>query len=245
MVTAAQILSNHNLRISGRAVGMATVGVLVALIALLTMSLMKNPFPSQDLEVFHWITGLDVAGIASFFKVVSLMTDSRVALVYGIAILAILIYLKQWKLALIFGAVAAVGAVGAIASDYTLGELVGRTRPFNDASDISYPSGHVFGTTVFFGFLGFLGIQLKARRRYLVPLLIAVTGIILAVGPSRIYEQAHWPSDVAAGYLLGTLWLVIMIPPIRRFMKKSDSHADEDVPASGKNGIRIANSMVA
>ncbi len=245
MVTATQTISNSSLSISGNTVRMASIGVLSALIALLTMSLMSNPFPSQDLEVYHWVTGLDFAGMAGFFKVVSLMTNAPVAVGYGIVGLAILMYLKQWKLALIFGAVGAAGALGAAASDYTLGELVGRTRPFNDASNISYPSGHVFGTTVFFGFIGFLGIQLRARRRYLVPLLIAVTGIILAVGPSRIYEQAHWPSDVAAGYLLGTLWLVVIIPPIRRFMNKSHAQADEDAPVAGKNGIRIASSIAS
>ena len=83
MGTAAQKLSNRSLSISGEAVRIASVGVLAALIALLTMALMENPFPSQDVEVFHWVTGLDVAGMAGFFKVVSLMTDSRVALVYG------------------------------------------------------------------------------------------------------------------------------------------------------------------
>ena len=173
------------------------------------------------------------------------MTDSKVALVYGMAGLALLLYLKQLKLALILGAVGAAAAIGAVVSDFTLGELVGRTRPFNDASNVSYPSGHVFGTTVFFGFVAFLAIQLKVRRRYMVPLLIAAAGIILAVGPSRIFEQDHWPSDVAAGYLLGTLWLLIIIPPIRRFMNKGRLDGETDAPVSGKNGIRIASSIAS
>jgi len=245
MVTAAQIISNRSVSMPGKAVWMAGGGVLAALIALLTMSLMNNPFPSQDLEVFSWVTGLNIAGLAGFFKVVSLLTDAKVALVYGMAGMAVLLYLKQLKLALILGAVGAVAAAGAVVSDFTLGELVGRIRPFNDASNNSYPSGHVFGTTVLFGFLGFLAIQLKARRRYLVPLLIAITGIILAVGPSRIYEQAHWPSDVAAGYLLGALWLVIIIPPIRHFMNKSRSHVEQGAPAATSNGIRFASSIAS
>ena len=245
MVIAARRISNRKVSIPGQVVWMAGGGVLVALITLLTISLMNNPFPSQDLEIYDWITGLNVVGLAGFFKSVSLLTDAKVAVGYGLAGVAILLYLKQPKLALIFGAVGVAAGVGAVVSDYTLGELVGRIRPFNEDSNISYPSGHVFGTTVLFGFLGFLAIQLKIRRRYMVPLLIVVTGIILAVGPSRIYEQAHWPSDVAAGYLLGALWLVIIIPPIRRFMNKSRSHADEDAPAAGKNGIRIASSIAS
>ena len=245
MVTAVQAISNRSMNIPGNRVRMASMGILTVLIAFLTVSLMNNPFPSQDLDIYHWVTGLNVGGLAGFFKVVSVMTDSKVALVYGMAGLALLLYLKQLKLALILGAVGAAAAIGAVVSDFTLGELVGRTRPFNDASNVSYPSGHVFGTTVFFGFVAFLAIQLKVRRRYMVPLLIAAAGIILAVGPSRIFEQDHWPSDVAAGYLLGTLWLLIIIPPIRRFMNKGRLDGETDAPVSGKNGIRIASSIAS
>ncbi len=239
MTTAVQAISSRSLNISGRAARMASAGVLAALIAVLTISLMNNPLPSQDLQIYDWVTGWNVAGLAGFLKLVSLVTDAKVATGYVMVGLAILVYLKQLKLALILGAVGVAAGVGAVVSDFTLGELVGRTRPFNDASNISYPSGHVFGTTVFFGFLGFLAIQLKVRRRYLAPLLIGAAGIILAVGPSRVYEQAHWPSDVLAGYLLGALWLVIVIPPIRRFLNK------KDVPAAGKDGIRIASSIAS
>ena len=31
------------------------------------------------------------------------------------------------------------------------------------------------------------------------------------MGPARIYEQAHWPSDVAVGYLLGAFWLILLV----------------------------------
>lgn len=43
-------------------------------------------------------------------------------------------------------------------------------------------------------------------------MLVVLTALILAVGYSRMYENAHWPSDVAAGYLLGGLWLLVLIP---------------------------------
>ena len=245
MISVAQSKSTPRVSIPGKAVWMAGGGFLAALIALLTLSLMNNPFPSQDLEVFSWITGLNIAGLADFSQAVSLLTNTKPALVYGMAGMAVLLYLKQLRLALLLGVVGTVSAAGAVLSDYSLGELVGRIRPLNDAADNSYPSGHVFGATVFFGFLGFLAIQLKVKRRYLVPLLMAIAGIILAVGPSRIYEQAHWPSDVAAGYLLGALWLLIIIPPIRRFMNKSRLQLEKDAPAAGSNGIRIASSIAS
>ena len=45
-----------------------------------------------------------------------------------------------------------------------------------------------------------------------MPLLGLFGFIILSVGPARVYEQAHWPTDVAAGYLLGALWLLVLVP---------------------------------
>ena len=99
MVIAARRISNRKVSIPGQVVWMIGGGVLAALIALLTISLMNNPFPSQDLEIYDWITGLNVVGLAGFFKSVSLLTDAKVAVAYGLAGVAVLLYLKQPKLA--------------------------------------------------------------------------------------------------------------------------------------------------
>ena len=86
-----------------------------------------------------------------------------------------------------------------------------RSRPFSDSVP-SYPSGHTFGSTVVFAFLGYLGVYYGLRRKFLLPLLVAVAMIIPAVGFSRMFELDHWPSDVAAGYLLAGIALLVLIP---------------------------------
>ena len=98
-----------------------------------------------------------------------------------------------------FGVVGFVVASVAVLGDYTLGAVIGRTRPLADNLATSFPSGHVFGSTVFFGFWGFLAIYYGLKRKFLVPVLALFAALILAVGPARIYDQAHWPSDVAGG----------------------------------------------
>jgi membrane-associated phospholipid phosphatase len=82
-------------------------------------------------------------------------------------------------------------------------ELVTVVRVINEPS---FPSGHVMHYTNFFGLLIYL-LATNWRSGRLRNILITIcTGLILCIGPSRIYLGAHWPSDVMAGYVYGGLW---------------------------------------
>lgn len=98
--------------------------------------------------------------------------------------------------------------------------LVARPRPpdfslnpadmFPLVNQYSFPSGHVLFFVVFFGFIAFLAWFVQdSRVRILV---IAACGLlILLIGPSRVYLGAHWASDVLGSYIIGALWLVVLI----------------------------------
>jgi membrane-associated phospholipid phosphatase len=74
----------------------------------------------------------------------------------------------------------------------------------------SFPSGHTFGSTVVIGLLGFLAVQfLSGAEQIIVPVLLAT--LIVTIGISRVYLGAHYPSDVAAGWLLGSAVLATII----------------------------------
>ena len=71
----------------------------------------------------------------------------------------------------------------------------------------SFPSGHVLSYVCVYGFLMHaLPRVVKARlaRRVLAA---GLTGLVTLVGPSRVYEGHHWPTDVLASYLLGFAYL--------------------------------------
>lgn len=87
---------------------------------------------------------------------------------------------------------------------------VADVRILQHASGYSFPSGHVTSYTVLFGFLiGLAFMHLRAAWRWALAAVLAVP--IVLVGPSRIYLGDHWASDVLGGYLLGALWLSIVL----------------------------------
>jgi membrane-associated phospholipid phosphatase len=80
----------------------------------------------------------------------------------------------------------------------------------------SFPSGHVITYVGVYGFLAYLAnalIKPAAVRRVVVGGLIGLVGL---VGPSRVREGHHWFTDVAASYLLGSSYLVVLSAAYRQ-----------------------------
>jgi membrane-associated phospholipid phosphatase len=80
----------------------------------------------------------------------------------------------------------------------------------------SFPSGHVLTYVGVYGFLAFLAATLVrpvGLRRLLVGFMVGLIGL---VGPSRIQQGHHWPTDVSASYLLGTSYLLAVVALYRR-----------------------------
>ncbi len=84
-------------------------------------------------------------------------------------------------------------------------------RVVSELTEASFPSGHVVHYVTFYGFLFYLVFTHLKQRWFRTALLTLLAGIILLVGPSRIYMGHHWPSDVGGAYLVGTLWLGLII----------------------------------
>ena len=80
----------------------------------------------------------------------------------------------------------------------------------------SFPSGHVLTYVGVYGWMAIMAdllIRPPLLRRLVVA---ALTTLIAAVGPSRIYLGHHWPTDVAASYLLGSSYLAALVVVYRR-----------------------------
>jgi membrane-associated phospholipid phosphatase len=84
-------------------------------------------------------------------------------------------------------------------------------RVVSELQEASFPSGHVVHYVTFYGFLFYLVFTHLKQRWFRTALLTLLAGVILLIGPSRIYMGHHWPSDVGGAYLVGTLWLGVLI----------------------------------
>ncbi len=49
--------------------------------------------------------------------------------------------------------------------------------------------------------------------------------VILLIGLSRLYLRVHYPSDIAAGYAVGGLWLLLCLQALQR-LRPARSAAD-------------------
>ena len=227
-----------------------SAGILAALLTLLTIYVIDNRMVVQDKAVMDWVTGWEFPGLSGLLTVVSLATGSKAGFVYGPLGIGILLLLGKTREAIIFGAVGFTIAAVAILGDYTLGQLVGRGRPLAAAGDLTpaFPSGHVFGSTVFFGFMAFLAVYYQLNRKLLIPVLATMALLLVMVGPARVYAQAHWPTDIAADYLLGGLWLLVIIPAflyVRKTSWMSPQRQADDLLADGCSSCRIEKSIAS
>ncbi|MCU0681700.1 MAG: phosphatase PAP2 family protein [Polyangiaceae bacterium] len=135
---------------------------------------------------------------------------------------------QGWTLAVIVAAVAALLAArgkyrwaGYLVTTSSLGGLLNlalkthyhRARP--DVSEAiylargySFPSGHAMGAVVVFGALAYLACrQFRDPERRAFALSLAFC-LIVAISASRVYLGVHWLSDISAGAIAGTLWVV-------------------------------------
>jgi undecaprenyl-diphosphatase len=79
--------------------------------------------------------------------------------------------------------------------------LVGRARP--DGQSLGFPSGHVTAITVFAVIIIYLAARWGLPRHARLGILAGLLVLVVFVGLARIFLNAHWPSDVLGGVLLG------------------------------------------
>jgi undecaprenyl-diphosphatase len=125
--------------------------------------------------------------------------------VFPLTILAALLLIRGHH-----GAVAlsvAVGVFVAVVIENVDKLLVDRARPplhhLAHVASASFPSGHATQSTALYLSLLLAFLALRPRRVAAATAALAVAVLILGIAFSRLYLAVHYPTDVAAGMLLG------------------------------------------
>ena len=109
-------------------------------------------------------------------------------------------------------------AIVSFAINPVLKIVINRPRPPDDLVSVwrhfdglGFPSGHAFSAVVLFGLLYYLLPILVPWKAAAYLIRASLILLILLIGISRVYLGAHWPSDVLAGLLYGTIMLTLLI----------------------------------
>jgi undecaprenyl-diphosphatase len=125
------------------------------------------------------------------------------------AVAGYLLIIRRPALALLV----AVAVVGGLLISTTL--KLGFDRPRPDLPHTvrvftaSFPSGHAMLSAVTFLTLGALVARAETDRRLKVYFVLVALFLTIVVGVSRVYLGVHYPSDVLAGWCVGSAWAIL------------------------------------
>jgi membrane-associated phospholipid phosphatase len=189
--------------------GLISLGfiVLSVLILVFPHSWLDSEFSEEIQEHHNAVIDSLMKGISWFGKL-----WPSVILVLGSTTLLLLF--KKKREAIYCAATLFIGLI-----TYLVKTLINRPRPDSalvrvivDTQHQSFPSGHVSFYIVFFGFIAFLFYHHKWLLTLPRNLLIFFClFLILTIPISRIYLGAHWFTDVLGGFLLGSLFLGVLL----------------------------------
>jgi undecaprenyl-diphosphatase len=125
-----------------------------------------------------------------------------------VAVSALFLWLSRHRYS---AALLLIATLGGILLNNLLKHGFGRPRPQvfewgSHALSSSFPSGHAMSAAVVYGTVAYLAARLQRKHWHRVVTMIAAVIVIFLIAATRLYLGVHYPSDVAAGILIGLAW---------------------------------------
>ncbi|WP_201596866.1 phosphatase PAP2 family protein [Psychrobacter vallis] len=215
-------------------IGLGIAGLFIWLFSELAEEVLENELRKFDNRIIDFFESIKTPTLDGIYFLITEMGS-----VWFLTSLSVLVVLWLWFKVKdkwgVFFFIIAMGGNGAL--NWILKQVYERGRPsINEAIDaigFSFPSGHSMGSLVFYGFIFYLVVRSAQKKSMKIMAFIFLGTLILLIGMSRIYLGAHFPSDVIAGFLAGTVWLILcllalewiqwqshnQVPPVRALRK--------------------------
>ncbi len=175
---------------------------------------MMDIISSFDANTVQAFMGVRTPGTTQLFITISELGST--VFIGGLSVFLALYFLLRSRLSWLAGLVVAMGGTAVVV--FLLKELIARTRPpaaleAYTETGFSFPSGHASMSLAFYGFLAYLAYKTFPESRYRVAAITIAGGLIWLIGFSRVYLGVHYPSDVAAGFIVAAvfLWFAILV----------------------------------
>ena len=207
---------------------------LAAITVLLSVYGANSAEPAWEVEVISWVQSASPDALHQIAKFMTVIGRSPISTVVPAVAIVTMWLWGQRHLSIFLAAVALARVLSGVVK-----QLVDRPRPSASVVDVvyqlgghSFPSGHVLGATLFYGFLIYCAECSISHRpvRRLVQGSLAV--VILLMGYARVELGAHWPTDVLGGYAIGLLVLSAMVWLHRRWTGEDQKERSESAAAA-------------
>lgn len=170
-------------------------------------------YPPGDLTVARAVQAVRLPGLDLVSEFVYRIGLSPVFQLIALAIAAMMA-LRRHRLMAAFVVLAVIGRGVTV----LLKELVERPRPSpflvdvsESAGGFSFPSGHVLGAVLLWGFVFVASEQFISNPTARRWVRFSSLAIIVLMGLQRVYAGAHWPTDVLGAYLWGGVLLFALV----------------------------------
>jgi membrane-associated phospholipid phosphatase len=190
-----------------------TIGILATLALVISIYAKFNPIFPGDLFLTLRLQSFDDHLLLSIMEYVSFVFGDWSAVLVVVAT-GIIVWWRSGRLEGLMIPVA--GLMSLVNTAFKL--AIGRPRPSADLVRVlspehgnGFPSGHAFFAILILGLAAYFIYTSINNRALRMLVLTGLIALILLVGTSRVYLGVHWPSDVIGGYLIGGVFLTVLI----------------------------------
>lgn len=181
---------------------------------------MMDLFSSFDANTVQAFAAIRTPDTTRLF--ISISELGSTVFIGGLSVFLALYFLLRIRLSWLAGLVVGIGGTATVV--FLLKELATRTRPpaalqAYTETGFSFPSGHASMSLAFYGFLAYLAYKTFPESRYRVATITIAGGLVWLIGFSRVYLGVHYPSDVAAGFVIAAIFLWLAVVVTKKFEK--------------------------
>ena len=207
----------------------------MAAFAALAYTAHSVPYFPIDLEIARAVQGVPAPWFHALMFAVSWPGFPPQVYIF-VVIVAIAFYLGHRRREAVYLVVSSVG-IATVSQGVKL--LVDRPRPSPGLINVlvpglngghwSFPAGHVESYVVVFGFIIYVAYMEWRPNIARTALILFGLLMVTLIGVSRIDSGEHWFSDVAGGYLLGSMFLIAVL----YFFRRGQQRAAQDARTRG------------